>query len=152
MSGKSIGACAIIVWELFRGETTSGLYAWPSGVILNTFFYGFKALHSYQVGRVTVRLNSNPVLVREVPNHIRRQNVAIVVPRMTRHRLGDASRAKVVWCLGDGTVKKDPHCTETWVNSMTPTYSTGVLEREHPDHCVVLPSVMWAYRPESKAP
>ena len=48
--------------------------------------------------RVTIRLDSSPVLEQEVPYHIRHLNVAIVVPRMARrrHGLGDASREKFV--------------------------------------------------------
>ena len=75
-----------VVWECYFGETTSGLY----DVVCTRCM----------VGEPCDRLDSSPVLVREIlKNHIRLQNVAIVVPRIARHRgarLGDANIAKVV--------------------------------------------------------
>ena len=67
-----------------------------------------------------VRLDSSPVLVREDPRHIRRQNVAILVPR-TRHRLGEFSDDQAIWDLSRVSGQVD---SETIVNTKQ-TFDSG---------------------------
>ena len=74
------------------------------------------------------RLDSSPVLVREVPKNTHRQNLAIVVTKIGQAKVGGCQPCK------------------SYVTGRPGTYRTGALEREHPDHRVMLPSVVCAYR------
>ena len=78
-----------------------------------------------------VRLDSSPVLVREVPRHIRRQNVAILVPR-TRHRLGEFSDDQAIWDLSRVSGQVD---SETIVNTKQTLLLTLVMRQFDPLRC-----------------
>ena len=99
------------------------------------------------VSPFTVRLDSMPVLVREVPCHIRRHNVATLVPRKVRNSLGVIGCTKQMFICGRWDWKKNCHGTATWVKSM----SKGTIkQRVHnsticssPNHDKAVMSLVW---------